>query len=337
MKVQENISLKPYHTFGTDVNARYLVELTNEKELLPFLSSLKKEHHPILILGEGSNILFTADFPGTVIRMNTKGITVVNETPDNVTIRVAAGEDWDDVVQYCVDQGWGGIENLSLIPGKMGAGPVQNIGAYGVELRDLFCELEAIDLKSSEKKVFIREECQFGYRDSIFKTVLKGKYLILNVTLRLEKQPELKLEYGSIKDELTARGKTAPTIKDIREIVSDIRQRKLPDPQELCNAGSFFKNPVIRVDQFNKLQEEYPDIISFPDPNGVKLAAAWLIDTCGWKGKRYGDAGVHENHPLVLVNYGRATGQEILDLASLVRQSVMARFGILLEPEVNIL
>jgi len=337
VNVQENISLRPYHTFGTEVKARYFAEVTNENEVLPFLSSLNKEQQPLLIIGEGSNILFTADFPGTVIRMNSKGITVINETPEHVVIRVAAGEVWDDVVQHCVDQNWGGIENLSLIPGKMGAGPVQNIGAYGVEFRDVLCEVETVHLKRVEKRTFLKEECRFGYRESIFKTVLRGQYLILNVTLCLTKNPELKLDYGSIKDELTSLGINSPTIKDVREVVSRIRRRKLPDPMELCNAGSFFKNPVIRIDQFQKLRQSYPGIVSYPDINGVKLAAAWLIETCNWKGKRTGDAGVHPGHPLVLVNYEKATGQEILDLASLIRQSVLARFGILLEPEVNIL
>jgi len=337
MNVRENISLQPYHTLGTNVIARYFAELTNEEDLLPFVSALSKDHKPILILGEGSNILFTMDFPGTVIRMNNKGIIVINETPDHVTIRVAAGEVWDDVVQFCVDQGWGGIENLSLIPGKMGAAPIQNIGAYGVELRDILCDMEAVHLERLEKRRFAREECQFGYRESIFKNILRGQYLILNVTLRLSRIPELKLDYGSIRNELSAFGIHSPTIKDVREVVSRIRRRKLPDPAELGNAGSFFKNPVIRVDQFQKLKLNYPGVVSYPDPDGVKLAAAWLIETCNWKGKRKGDAGVHPAHPLVLVNYGKATGQEILDLASLIRQSVISRFGILLEPEVNIL
>ena len=337
MNVQENISLQPYHTFGVETKARYFAELTNENDVLPFLASLRKEQQPILFIGEGSNILFTTDFPGTVIRMKSKGISVLDETPENVVIQVAAGEVWDDVVRHCVAQQWGGIENLSLIPGKMGAAPIQNIGAYGVELRDVLCDVEAVHLERLEKRTFVREECQLGYRESIFKNSLRGQYLILSVTLHLSKNPELKLDYGSIRKELSALGIKSPTIKDVREVVSRIRRRKLPDPMELGNAGSFFKNPVIRVDQFQKLKQNYPGAVSYPDPDGVKLAAAWLIETCNWKGKRKGDAGVHPAHPLVLVNYGKATGHEILDLASLIRQSVISRFGILLEPEVNIL
>ncbi|TSA28469.1 MAG: UDP-N-acetylmuramate dehydrogenase [Bacteroidetes bacterium] len=336
MNLIENRSLKDCNTFGIEVNARYFAEITREEEVVPLLSSLKPDQRPLLILGDGSNILFTDDFPGTVIRINTKGIAVLNDDSEAVILRVSAGEEWDEVVEYCVEQGWGGIENLSLIPGRMGAAPIQNIGAYGVELKEVLLELEAIHLETGEPRTFKREECRFGYRESIFKTTLRGHYLILHVTLKLSKKPQLNLEYGSIRKELDQAGNSSPTLHDVREVVCRIRRSKLPDPSVNGNAGSFFRNPVIRSDQFELLKKQYPSVISYPDPNGVKLAAAWLIEQCNWKGKRTGDAGVHPDQPLVLVNYGNATGQEILDLAALIRQSVLSRFGILLEPEVNI-
>jgi len=336
MTIQENWSLKPFNSFGIEASARYFAEITKEEDVVSLLASLQPDH-PVFILGDGSNILFTENFPGTVIRLNTKGITITEEDDDSISVRVSGGEVWDEVVEYCVEKGWGGIENLSLIPGRVGAGPIQNIGAYGVELKEVMHELEAIHLESGEKKIFTRDECRFGYRESIFQTTLRGQYLILNVTLRLSRNPVLNLEYGSIRQELGKLGITAPTIKDVREVVCMIRKSKLPDPGLAGNAGSFFRNPVIRSDQFERLKQQYPEIVSFPDSNGVKLAAAWLIDQCNWKGKRAGDAGVHPEQPLVLVNYGNATGKEIQNLASMIRQSVVSRFGILLEPEVNIL
>lgn len=335
MDIQEEKSLQHDHTFGIRVKARYFVEINHEEEIPGFLSSHR--NGPLAILGEGSNLLFTKDFEGTVVRLNTKGIRVVRENEESVSIRVAAGEIWDEVVQQCVDQGWGGVENLSLIPGRIGASPIQNIGAYGVELKEVLEELEAIHLSTGRKRTFSREDCRFGYRESIFQTTLRGEYMITSVTLNLSKKPRLNLAYGSIRQELEKAGIKEPTIRDVREIVCDIRRKKLPDPKVTGNAGSFFRNPVIRADQFDKLKQQYPDIVSYPDSNGVKLAAAWLIDQCNWKGKRAGDAGVHPDQPLVLVNYGHATGEEILHLASMIRQSVVARFGILLEPEVNIL
>ncbi|MFH1937559.1 MAG: UDP-N-acetylmuramate dehydrogenase, partial [Bacteroidota bacterium] len=324
MQLHENKSLQHDHTFGIRTSARYFTEITREEDVVPLLSSLKPEHRPILILGDGSNILFTEDFPGTVIRINTKGITITEEQGDSLSIRIAAGEVWDEVVHYCVEKGWDGIENLSLIPGRTGAAPIQNIGAYGVELKEVLQELEALHLESGKKRTFTREECRFGYRESIFQTTLRGQYLILNVTLRLSRNPVLNLAYGSIAQELESSGITSPTIKDVREMVCRIRRSKLPDPGVAGNAGSFFRNPVIRSDQFRRLKQQYPDIVSFPDPNGVKLAAAWLIEQCNWKGKRAGNAGVHPEQPLVLVNYGNATGQEIMNLASMVRQSVFS-------------
>lgn len=336
-KLQEYKSLQKEHTFGVRYISRYFVDIDREEDVVPLLASLKADHQPLLVIGDGSNLLFTENFPGTVIRLNTKGITIREQDDDSLSIRVSAGEVWDEVVAYCVKKGWGGIENLSLIPGRVGASPVQNIGAYGVELKEVLQELEAVQLASGEKRIFSREDCRFGYRESIFRTILRGQYLILNVTLRLTKKPLLNLAYGSVKQELDSAGITTPTISDVREVICRIRRSKLPDPKVAGNAGSFFRNPVIRSDQFNKLKLQYPDIVSYADPNGVKLSAAWLIEQCSWKGKRAGDAGVHPDQPLVLVNYGNATGNEILNLASMIRQSVIARFGILLEPEVNIL
>ncbi|MBL7138676.1 MAG: UDP-N-acetylmuramate dehydrogenase [Bacteroidales bacterium] len=337
MTILENRSLKACNTLGIEAKARYFAEISTEEEAIPLLTSLQPEHQPVLILGDGSNILFTENFPGTVIRINTKGITITEEQDDSLSIRIAAGEVWDEVVNYCVERGWGGIENLSLIPGRTGAAPIQNIGAYGAELKEVLQELEAVHLESGEKRTFSREECRFGYRESIFQTTLRRQYLILNVTLCLSRNPVLNLAYGSIAQELERSGIPSPTIKDVREMVCRIRRNKLPDPVVVGNAGSFFRNPVIRSDQFERLKLQYPDIVRFADSNGVKLAAAWLIDQCNWKGKRTGDAGVHPDQPLVLVNYGNATGLEILNLASMIRQSVFSRFGILLEPEVNIL
>ena len=337
MVIQEQRSLQYDHTFGIHVNTNYFVELAHEEDAVPLLASLTKDHRPLMIMGDGSNILFTGNFPGTVIRVNTKGIIIKEDYADSITIRVSAGEVWDDVVAYCVGKGWGGIENLSLIPGRTGAGPIQNIGAYGVELKEVFGELEAVHMETGEKRTFSRQECWFGYRNSVFQTTLRGQYLILNVTLRLSRNPVPNIGYGSIGKELEKSGITSPTISDVREVVCRIRRSKLPDPGVIGNAGSFFKNPVIRSDQFEGLKIQYPEIVSYPDSNGVKLAAAWLIQQCDWKGKRIGDAGVHQEQPLVLVNYGNATGQEIQNLAMMIRQSVVSRFGILLEPEVNIL
>jgi len=337
MVLQEHKSLRDEHTFGIQASARFFIEITREEDVIPVLSSLHADHQPLLFLGDGSNILFTDNFPGTVIRLNTKGISVAGQDEEFISVRVAAGEIWDDVVAYCVQMGWGGIENLSLIPGRTGASPIQNIGAYGVELKEVLQEVEAVHWATHEKRIFSRDDCRFGYRESVFQNKLRGQYLITSVTLRLEKRPKLQLGYGSVKLELDRSGILSPTIQDVRDVICRIRRNKLPDPSVAGNAGSFFRNPVIRVDQLQKLKNQYPDIVSYADPNGVKLAAAWLIDQCNWKGKRSGDAGVHQEQPLVLVNYGNATGQEILTLASMIRQSVYVRFGILLEPEVNIL
>jgi UDP-N-acetylmuramate dehydrogenase len=336
MTIHENISLKPYNTFGIEVNTKFFIELMSEEDTFSFFSSADEYPHPFLFLGGGSNMLFTKDFPGTVVRLCTKGITIEEEDDDSVLVRAASGENWDDLVKFCVGKGWGGLENLSMIPGNVGTGPIQNIGAYGVEIKDVIFDIEAIHLETLEKVVLSMEQCEFGYRDSIFKGKEKGKYFILNVSFRLSKHPELKLDYGTICDELKIMNRLNPTISDVREAVCRIRGRKLPDPVKIGNAGSFFKNPVISKDQFLRLKEQYPAVISYPQANGCKIAAGWLIEQCGWKGKRYGDAGVHDTQALVLVNYGKATGEEILSLGYRIIDSVEKKFGIRLEPEVNI-
>ena len=336
MTIQENISLKPYNTFGIEVKTRLFIELLTEEDVFTFLTASKEYPQPFLFLGGGSNMLFTKDFTGTIVRLCTKGIQVIEEDTDSVLVHAASGENWDGFVKFCVEKGWGGLENLSMIPGNVGTGPIQNIGAYGVELKDRFVDLEAIRVDTLKKIVLSRKQCEFGYRDSIFKGKGKGKYFILSVSLLLSKHSDLKLDYGTIREELKTMNRINPTISDVREAVCRIRGRKLPDPGQIGNAGSFFKNPVISKQRFILLKKQFPGVVSFPQDEGYKIAAAWMIEQCGWKGKRSGDAGVHENQPLVLVNYGSATGEEILHLANLIIDSIERKFGIRLEPEVNI-
>jgi UDP-N-acetylmuramate dehydrogenase len=336
MTIHENISLKSFNTFGIEAKTRFFIELLTEEDVFSFFSAFKGYPKPFMFLGGGSNMLFTKDFPGTVVRLCTKGIQVVEEDNDSVLVRAASGENWDGFVKFCVEKGWGGLENLSMIPGNVGTGPIQNIGAYGVELKDRFVELEALRIDTLEKVVLSKEQCEFGYRDSIFKRREKGKFFILKVSFRLLKQPELNLDYGTIREELQTMNRLSPTISDVREAVCRIRGKKLPDPVQMGNAGSFFKNPSISRQQFINLKERFPGVVSYPQEDAYKVAAAWMIEQCGWKGKRYGDAGVHENQPLVLVNHGSATGEEILNLANQIIQSVEEKFGIRLEPEVNI-
>ncbi len=299
------------------------------------------EHDEFLILGGGSNVLLSRDYPGLVIRNNIKGREIVAENEDEVLLKVYSGENWHELVIYCVDRNWGGIENLSLIPGTVGAAPMQNIGAYGVELEQVFHSLEALDLHSFELKAFNKHACAFGYRESVFKKQLKGRYFIYSVTLKLSKKPVINASYGDILALLESQGLNADTagIKDVSEAVIQIRQSKLPDPKELGNSGSFFKNPVIKTDQFISLKKEFPEIKGYDQPESglVKVPAAWLIEQCGWKGKRIGNTGSHVKQALVLVNYGDAKGQEIWQLAMDIIQSVKLKFGIELEPEVNII
>jgi UDP-N-acetylmuramate dehydrogenase len=333
--VRQQISLKPYHTFGMEVKARDFAELSHEQELPAMLKLISQYQGPVLLMGGGSNMLFTKDFEGLVVKISTRGIEIVEEDEDFVYVRGMAGENWDDFVQFCVNRNLGGLENLSLIPGNVGSSPIQNIGAYGVEIRDSFYMLDAISLRTGEFREFFAGECDFGYRHSIFKGELKGKYLILSVTFRLKRNPVLNTSYGAIASELEANGET-PSVKSVAAAVCRIRRSKLPDPEETGNAGSFFKNPVIGEQQFLELKQQYPAIASYPADGGVKLAAGWLIEQCGWKGFREGDAGVHDKQALVLVNYGNATGTRIYSLALKIIESVKEKFGVQLEPEVNI-
>ncbi|MGE5425005.1 MAG: UDP-N-acetylmuramate dehydrogenase [Syntrophothermus sp.] len=337
MIVQRQFSLRKFNTFGLDVHANYFVEVFSEDELDEFLHNADECPLPPLVIGGGSNMLFLGDFPGTILRISTKGIQVVGETDDFVMVKASGGEIWDDLVKFCVDHGWGGLENLSWIPGKVGTAPVQNIGAYGVEIKETLFDLEALNIEDFSKRIFSNSECKFGYRESVFKHELKGKYIILNVTFKLSKHPSIHIDYGNIRDELAKNGITQPGIRDVREAVINIRTRKLPEPSEIGNAGSFFKNPVVTPEKMKELRMKFPAIVAFPQDKNYKIAAAWLIEQCGWKGKRIGDAGVHATQPLVLVNHGSATGKEIYELSQSIRKDVQEKFGIELETEVNII
>lgn len=335
MEIKKNISLKPYNTFGIDVSATGFVEVATVDELK---SVLFKNKQPLLILGGGSNLLFTKDFEGLAIKNNLKGIVVVEENDSEVVLKIGAGEVWHEFVMYAIDNGYAGIENLSLIPGNVGASPMQNIGAYGVEVKDVITEVEAYNLKEGTIKSFSNQSCEFGYRSSIFKTSEKGNYFITAVTFKLNKQASVNTSYGAIDGELKRMEISAPTIKDVSNAVINIRSSKLPDPKKIGNSGSFFKNPVVTEVQKNKILENYPDAPNYPQPNGVfKMAAGWLIEKCGWKGKRIENYGVHELQALVLVNYGGATGSDIFNLSEQIIESVKSEFGIILEKEVNIL
>ncbi|SHI94079.1 UDP-N-acetylmuramate dehydrogenase [Mesonia phycicola] len=337
MRQENNFSLKEYNTFGIDVKAKNFVEITNEEELKEVLKQTYASE--LFVLGGGSNCLLTKNLDATVVHVNIKGISIVNETNDEVFIKAQAGENWHEFVLYCISQNFGGIENLSLIPGNVGTSPIQNIGAYGVELKDTFVECEAINIQTLEKKVFTKKDCKFGYRNSIFKNEVKGQYIITSVIFKLSKKNhELHTGYGAILNKLESNQIVEPTIKNISDAIISIRKQKLPDPREIGNSGSFFKNPIITVTKFNNLQEEYPEIPSYKiSEEEVKVPAGWLIDQAGFKGYRSGDAGVHKNQALVLVNYGEATGQEILDLATHIQQQIEEKFSIRLEMEVNII
>lgn len=337
-EIEENFSLHSFNTFHIDSVTRYFTEVNSIEKLRDLITSGKLDENPLLVLGAGSNLLFTSNYKGTVVHLINRGIEIISRSEDTVVVKASAGENWHEFVIYCVNQGFGGLENLSLIPGNVGSCPIQNIGAYGVEVKDSFQSLEAIDLKTGELLVFSKAECCFGYRDSVFKRNLKGKFAIWSVTFELKLNPVVRFEYGAIKQELSAMGIENPTISDVSKAVCGIRQSKLPDPKLLGNAGSFFKNPTIDEKFAEKLVESFPKMVSYPlGDNKVKLAAGWLIEQCGWKGFRDGDAGVHEKQALVLVNYGNATGSNILTLAHRIQNSVYERFGVKLEMEVNII
>ncbi|WP_127138469.1 UDP-N-acetylmuramate dehydrogenase [Flagellimonas oceanensis] len=337
MNIQENISLKNYNTFGIDVKAKFFVEITG---LVQLQKALELKAYPKkFIISGGSNMLLTKDIDALVMHIQLKGITVVEEDEDSVEVKVMAGENWHDLVMWSLEQGYGGLENLSLIPGNVGTAPIQNIGAYGVELKDLFVSCAAMDVKTGELEGFDNEACEFGYRDSIFKNKAKGKYIITSVVLKLTKKNHvLHTGYGSIENELKNRGIVHPTIQDISDAVIAIRRSKLPDPEEIGNSGSFFKNPIISKKAFDKFIKRNPNAPFYEvDENQYKIPAGWLIEQCGFKGKRFGDAGVHEKQALVLVNHGNASGKEILDVAQKIQEEVQKKFKIKIRPEVNII
>lgn len=338
MEIKEHFNIKALNTFGINVDAKYFTEVASLTELQEAVEFSERLNLPILILGGGSNLLFTENFNGLVIKIKLEGKSVFKEDGQHVFIKAWAGENWDKFVDYCCKSGYYGLENLSLIPGDVGASPIQNIGAYGVELKDHFYELEFYDFSSGKIKIFNSSDCNFGYRYSIFKSELKQKGVVLSVTFKLDKVPEFKTDYGAIKEELESMGVTDKKSIDIRNAVINIRRSKLPDPEEIGNAGSFFKNPVVSCEQYVELSSQFPNLVSFKQNNGTyKLAAGWLIDQCGWKAYREGDAGVHAKQALVVVNYGNATGMDIINLAEKVSDSVYTKFAVKLEKEVNII
>ena len=337
MKIEKNKSLKNNNTFGIDVSARKYVEIYDEDELKQLLSLSELKDEAKLVLGGGSNILFTHDYNGIVIKNSIPGIKIIFEDEKLCLVKAGAGVIWNDLVLFAVEKNLGGIENLISIPGTVGAAPVQNIGAYGEELQNTFHSLKGIYIETGKESVFEKEECKFGYRESIFKEELKEKFIITYVILELYKNPQPVFNYGTIKNELEKLPSENYSIKDVSDIIAKIRNDKLPDPTAIGNAGSFFKNPEIDKDQFLELKKEHPEIPCFTSPhNKVKIPAGWLVEKCGWKGKRIKNVGVHEKQALVLVNYGYATGEDILSLAQEIKISVIKKFGIELTEEVNI-
>ena len=339
MKIQENISLKNYNTFGVEAKAHYFAEVHDLHELKYATEFAKINHFKILFLGGGSNLLFTQDFDGLVIKLNLKGISEEILDENHVLVSAKAGENWHEFVLYTLSKNYGGLENLSLIPGNVGTCPIQNIGAYGTEIKDHFVSCKALNLETSEIEELSLEDCKFGYRDSIFKTSAKGKYVIVEVTFKLTTQNHLiKTEYGAISTELKNLGIENPTIQEVSKAVINIRQSKLPNPAEIGNAGSFFKNPSIPLTQFENLKEKFPEIQGYANGNFVKVPAGWLIENAGWKGKQIGNVASHKLQALVIINAtGNASGKEIYDFSTQIIDSVKEKYGIELEREVNIL
>ena len=338
MKLQSDFPLKQYNTFGIEAKAKLFARFESVEELQTLLQMPELQKEEKLVLGGGSNLLFTKDFDGVVLQNGIKGIKVLQEDDAHVYVEAGGGEVWHTFVLYALQQNFGGVENLSLIPGTVGAAPLQNIGAYGVELKDIFHELEAVHLQTGEARTFDNATCKFGYRESIFKNEMKGQYIVTSVVFRLNKKHTLNTSYGAITTTLEEMQVQQPSIQDISAAVCHIRQSKLPDPKQIGNAGSFFKNPEIPVEQYQQLKEQYPAIPSYPvSDSTVKVPAGWLIEQCGWKGKVLGNYGVHKNQALVLVNYGGAQGYQLLQLANDIIASVEQKFSIQLQPEVNIL
>ena len=335
--IKENVNIQAYNTFGIDCTAKHFARFRSIKDLQELLADPIRKESELLVLGGGSNMLFTKNFKGLILKNELTGIYVVKEDANHIWIEAMAGENWHDFVLFAIDHDYGGIENLSLIPGSVGAAPMQNIGAYGVEIKDVFHELEAVHIESGEVVRFTRKRCKFGYRESIFKNTLKDQYIITSVTLKLTKNHDVNTTYGAIEEKLKEKNVERPTIKHISDAVIAIRQSKLPDPALIGNSGSFFKNPVIPTKEFKILQAKFPEVSHYiVDEHHVKLAAGWLIDQAGWKGKTFENYGVHKNQALVLVNYGGAKGKDILDLSTQILADVKEKYNINLEREVNI-
>lgn len=339
MQIQENTSLKPYNTFGINAAAKSFTKFTSLNELEELFSFYTKNKLTnTLILGGGSNILLTQDFNGLVAKNEMKGIEVVKKDADDIYVKAGAGENWHQFVLYCIEKNFAGVENLSLIPGSVGASPMQNIGAYGVEIKDVFYELEAYNIEEKKLITFSNKDCQFAYRESVFKRKYKDKFIITSVTYRLNKTPKYNTSYGAIMQELEKMGVKELSVAAVSQAVINIRRSKLPDPAVIGNAGSFFKNPTIPKEQFETLKQQFPNIVGYTvNDKEVKLAAGWLIEQCGWKGYRKGDAGCHAAQALVLVNYGNANGIDIYNLSTEIMNSVEEKFKVFLEREVNVI
>ena len=338
MNIIENYPLLKLNTFGVDVKAKYFTSINTINELIEVTKTNVFKDLELLILGGGSNILFTKDFDGLVILNNIKGKEIIEQNQQSIFLKIGAGENWHELVMYCVDNGWGGIENLSLIPGNTGTAPMQNIGAYGVEIKETFVELEALEISSGKIVKFNNSDCEFGYRESVFKNKMKNQYIILNITLELKKNPVLNINYGDVKAILESQNIKNPAIKEVSNAIISIRQSKLPDPKKIGNSGSFFKNPIVSLNQLELIKKKYPNVVNYEiNENEFKIAAGWLIERAGWKGKKFNNYGVHEKQALVLVNYGLANGMEIFELSEKIILDIKDKFGIKLEREVNII
>jgi len=338
MNIIENYPLLKLNTFGIDVKAKYFTSINTINELIEVTKTNVFKDLELLILGGGSNILLTKDFDGLVILNNIKGKEIIDQNQQSIFLKIGAGENWHELVMYCVDNGWGGIENLSLIPGNTGTAPMQNIGAYGVEIKETFIELEALEISSGKIVKFNNSDCEFGYRESVFKNKMKNQYIILNITLELKKNPVLNINYGDVKAILESQNIKNPDIKEVSNAIISIRQSKLPDPKKIGNSGSFFKNPIVSLNQREQIKKKYPNVVNYEiNENEFKIAAGWLIERAGWKGKKFNNYGIHEKQALVLVNYGLANGMEIFELSEKIILDIKDKFGITLEREVNII
>ena len=338
MNIIANYPLLKLNTFGVDVKAKYFVSINTVNELIELTKTKVFKDLQLLILGGGSNILFTKDFDGLVILNSIKGKEIIDQTQESIFLKIGAGENWHELVMYTVDNKWGGIENLSLIPGNTGTAPMQNIGAYGVEIKETFVELEALEISSGKIVKFNNSDCEFGYRESVFKNKMKNQFIILNITLELKKNPVLNINYGDVKAILESQNINNPSIKQVSDAIISIRQSKLPDPKIIGNSGSFFKNPIVSLNQLELLKKKYPNVVNYKiNENEFKIAAGWMIERAGWKGKKFNNYGVHEKQALVLINYGLANGMEIFNLSEEIILDIKDKFGIKLEREVNII